>query len=209
VAAVRQELDPSEFSENGDVRIVFTGIGSSRAADVVRKCLAERQYRLVVSAGFSGGTRPGLRVGDLVIASEVLEMASGKHWTPAVAVPNESFLKGRLATVDRPLSDPEEKERIGKVHGALAVDMETAAVAASASEAGVPWMALRAILDPMEVPLTVSSWRQGVGSVVNPFRWSDLKELMKGIRIARGSLSRGLNGFVLALRDFSALQKTV
>ncbi|MBI3616247.1 MAG: hypothetical protein HY211_07000 [Candidatus Omnitrophica bacterium] len=222
---------PSASTEGGnDTTILFTGIGPSNAAKALRRSLAGGRYRLIVSAGFSGGTRPGLKVGDLVLASEVVDISLGRRWVPAYEEPfmlslskherektvrspfdelrangNTNVILGPIATVSRPVSDPTEKERLGQRHGVVAVDMETAAVAAAAGAAGVPWIALRAILDPMEVRLSVGSLRQGLRCVADPFRWRNLRQFMGAVRSARESLSKGLKvllsqPFVLRLR---------
>ncbi len=194
VAAVRQEL--SFFEAGGKVQALLTGMGPGRAGRAIRRSLAGRDYRLVVSTGFAGGTRPGLRVGDLVIASEVIEVSSGQRRIPSLCPWNGRFLAGPLATVDRPLSDPKKKAEFGAVHGAIAVDMETAAVAAAASEVGVPWLALRAILDPMEVTLSAGSFREAIGLLARPSRWAELTNLMEAIRTAGQSLAGGLQWLV-------------
>ncbi len=194
VAAVRQEIAPFLKTLNGnrEIHVLVAGIGSARVLGAVRRRLQEAPCRLVISAGFAGATQPGFRLGDLLIASEVLDIRSSRRWIPARLKNDGRFSRGRLATVDRPLSAPEEKRRFGALHGAAAVDMETAAVAAAASEAGVPWTALRAVLDPAEVTLAVRSWREGVVEILRPWRWGEFRDFLKGIRLAAESLSSGL-----------------
>ena len=126
------------------------------------------------------------------MASEVVEISSGKRLVADRGFTNQRWVVGPLATVNRPIFHPDEKARLGRLHGTVAVDMETAAVAAAACQARVPWVALRAILDPMEVRLTVGSLSQGLRCLANPFRWGQLKQFMEAVRIARESLSDGL-----------------
>ncbi|GEM_PF-2541779 len=197
VAAVSQELQ--DFHPDGDLRVerLITGMGP-RAGEPVRRRLARGGVGLVVSAGFSGGVRPGFRTGDLVMASEVIEAAGGRRWNPAPL----SFGTGRaisvgpFVTVERPLSDPRAKLEAGARFGAIAADMETAAVARSAQALGVAWVAVRAILDPMEVPLAVRSRAQALRMLAAPGRWKEFAGFLQTVRTASRSLADGLHLWV-------------
>lgn len=191
-AAVRQELAAFRPS-NGNVLQVITGMGV-RAGDSVRKVFRREPVSLVVSAGFAGAALPGLRVGDLVMASEVVEESSGRVLRPSVLPDGmrEVARFGTLVTVPDLLADPSAKSQRGSRFHAVAVEMETAAVALAAEEAGVRWLALRVILDPMEAPVAAGSVRQAVGLAVRPWRWAELARFLGCIRKARESLARGL-----------------
>jgi adenosylhomocysteine nucleosidase len=65
------------------------------------------------------------------------------------------FHQGRLLTAPRVVVAAADKRRLGEKTGALAVDMESAAVARRAAAAGVPMMALRAITDSVDESLPV------------------------------------------------------
>jgi adenosylhomocysteine nucleosidase len=54
---------------------------------------------------------------------------------------------GRLLTADRIIRLPDEKRALGEKHGALAVDMETIAVAAVCRRRDISFLAVRAIND--------------------------------------------------------------
>ncbi|MBI3333372.1 MAG: hypothetical protein HYZ93_04700 [Candidatus Omnitrophica bacterium] len=189
VAAVRQELAPFLATLNGDgrVEVLLTGIGRRRAFEAVTRRLGKERCAAVVSAGFAGGTRPGLRVGDLVVPEEVIDASSGRRWKPAAGPPRDGFAPsglamtcgGFLVTADRVFSTPRGKGELGARYGAVAVDMETAAVAEAATAAGLPWASIRVILDPLEVPL-----------------WGNLLGLMRGVRLASRSLSDGLEKLI-------------
>jgi len=62
---------------------------------------------------------------------------------------------GSIAVSSRPLAEtgtvlasPEAKLRLGRETGAVAADMESAAVASVAKDLGIPWIVVRAIADP-------------------------------------------------------------
>src|SRR5439155_10300683 len=59
----------------------------------------------------------------------------------------EKVVRGRIHTVDGPVLTPAEKAELFRKTGALAVDMESTAIRAAAQQAGVPFIAIRAISD--------------------------------------------------------------
>ena len=74
---------------------------------------------------------------------------------------------GTLASVARPLFNSEEKRVLGRTLNALAVDMESAAVARVAAEHGRAFFALRAISDTVDenLPSEVSDFLDETGEV--------------------------------------------
>ncbi len=107
----------------------------------------------LVSAGFSGAIVPGLCVGDLILADAVGD-GDGGSWPATWPARTGPYPRGRLLTVASLVGRPEEKRRLGQRSGAVAVDMETAAVARLATAAGVPFGCLRVISDDVDTPLS-------------------------------------------------------
>ncbi|MEN3307453.1 MAG: 4-hydroxy-3-methylbut-2-en-yl diphosphate reductase [Micromonosporaceae bacterium] len=134
-------------------RVVRTGMGPARATRAAARLGADA----VLVAGVAGGLAPGLRAGDIVVASEV---RSGD--APPVAIPSAVLLAGALrrlglrvhlgpvVSVDRVVDGPARRELAAT--GALAVDMESAALSA-----GRPAAVVRSIVDTTDHPL----WRPG------------------------------------------------
>jgi adenosylhomocysteine nucleosidase len=60
---------------------------------------------------------------------------------------------GVLITVETVLGTPEAKRAAGRQTGAVAVEMEAAGVARAARDLGIPWAALKAIVDAVDDPL--------------------------------------------------------
>ena len=196
-AAVSQELANFRKGSGSRIQCLITGMGS-RAGEVVRKRLQQRDVRLVISTGFSGGTRPGFEIGDLVIASEVIHAGSGQRRRPELSYLGLNGLAsvGPFVTVERALADPQAKSEVGQKFGAISVDLESASIAQAADQAGIAWVAMRAILDPMERSLVVCSWRDGLRLLALPNRWRQLSSFMESTRTASRSLARGLNYLV-------------
>jgi hypothetical protein len=108
----------------------------------------------LVLAGFSGALQSGRNVGALILATVVVDERGG-CW-PA-AWPGDrptSAERGRVLTVDAIVANPVGKREQGARHGALAVDMESAAAARLCHEHGVPFACLRAVSDDIDTELS-------------------------------------------------------
>jgi adenosylhomocysteine nucleosidase len=129
----------------GDVEIVamLTNIGMAAAADAARRIL-EHAVDWVMVVGIAGGVDPSIEIGDVVAPEVVVDRARGRsyrpHW-PRGAAPG-----GTLSCGDDLILDPTHLARLAE-EGVVALDMETAAVAAVCEEAGCPWSVFRAISD--------------------------------------------------------------
>lgn len=125
------------------------GVGPERAADGARWLLDQGVGSLCLF-GVSGGLDPRLQAGDLVVAETVCDAQDNRY--PATVsgwgeIPCASRF-GRILTLPEPVLAPGDKRALFRRFGALAVDMESAAVARIALEAGSPCRILRAICDP-------------------------------------------------------------
>lgn len=133
-----------------------TGVGATAMTTAVRWCLqGTLRPSVLCCVGFSGALQPGQRVGDLVLASEIVE-PGGKRWPaflPKICS-SDAITTGRLLTVAAMVSDPREKQRLGQAYQALAVDMESAAAAQLCQQYEVPFVCLRAISDDLNTPLS-------------------------------------------------------
>jgi adenosylhomocysteine nucleosidase len=139
-----------------------TGVGATAMETALHWCLngprwgdAVYRPRLLVSAGFAGALQPEQRVGELVLATEVAD-AQGHCW-PALrptAWAEGAFAAGRLLTMRELVSDPQEKQRLGRQYKALAVDMESAVAARLCHEHNVPFACLRVISDDWQTALS-------------------------------------------------------
>jgi adenosylhomocysteine nucleosidase len=136
--------------------IVCAGAGRARGA--AQRLLAKGAETLI-SFGIAGGLDPALRPGRLIVARQVI----GPGGSDLAADPRlhhrfmELCTSGNLATADGVLASSiqmvtglADKQMLHQRLGALAVDMESHAVATIARSAGVPFVALRAVADPAE-----------------------------------------------------------
>jgi adenosylhomocysteine nucleosidase len=102
----------------------------------------------LMSFGIAGGLSSTLRPGSLVVADEVITEFDR---LPAVAscAPMIHAHVGPIYGSWTIVATAAEKRAIRNRTGALAVDMESGPVARVAMEAGIPFIALRAIADPV------------------------------------------------------------
>src|SRR5262249_17045906 len=135
--------------EPGPAVLAFeTGPGPAAAEAAASWLMGRPEVGGVLAAGFCGALRPGLGAGGLVLATEVVDLG-GDRWPATWQTPDEGgegvvFHRGPVLTAGL-VTDPGEKRRLGAAHGALAVDMESAAVARLCRERGVPFGCLRAV----------------------------------------------------------------
>jgi adenosylhomocysteine nucleosidase len=114
-------------------------------------------YRGIVSFGVAGGLASGLRPGDWVVASCVLESqttrATDATWSRKVldAIGNASYAP--ILGVDTPVAEPASKRELHRTTGAVAVDMESHVVARLAAAHGLAFAAVRVIVDPAHRPV--------------------------------------------------------
>jgi adenosylhomocysteine nucleosidase len=138
--------------------VACSGGSADRARLEAQRLVAEGAAALV-SFGFAGGLAPGLRAGDLLLP-EIVRGAGLLSW-PVDPVWRERVharlaaggiepAAGAVAGSDRILATAADKRTLFEAVGALAVDMESHAVAAVASEAKIPFLVLRAIADPAD-----------------------------------------------------------
>ena len=94
------------------------------------------------------------------------------------------------------LATAAEKSAAGARYGAAAVEMEGAAMARYATQHGIPFLPVRAILDPLELSLgdlppgIGTSWSARARLVAAPSLWPKLRTLHAHARTAADVLDR-------------------
>jgi 4-hydroxy-3-methylbut-2-en-1-yl diphosphate reductase len=149
----------------GDPAVIRTGLGAVKAARRAEG-LAREPFGMLVITGVAGALDRELQPGDLVVATEVRPGPGVAGET--VSCPSASLLAGELRragltvhtgplVTTASLAQGADRERLAG-NGAIAVDMESAPLAAAA--AGRPVAVLRAISDvpgrPLAHPATVT-----------------------------------------------------
>ena len=137
------------------VVVVQSGAGCEAASHATEALLSGHQPQWVISAGFAGGLSPQLERHDLLMADGLVG-TGGSRLAIDLEVDPESLERtpgvhvGRLLTVDRVVRRPGEKRSLGEKHQALAVDMESYAVAEVCRRRRVRFLAVRIISDAVD-----------------------------------------------------------
>lgn len=194
--------------------LAVSGIGRAAAEATTTELLEWWSPTAVISLGFGGGLAEGPRTGDLVVAERTLGMDRENGGPRLSAVPSDPDLVeratavldalglphrvGDVLTVEEPVLLPEDKQRLGALTGALAAEMEGFWVGALCREAGVPFLAVRAVLDPVadELPPYVPALAVARGFsrartlLLRPHRLVRLAGLARCMSLARRPLGR-------------------
>ncbi|MFD7450758.1 1-hydroxy-2-methyl-2-butenyl 4-diphosphate reductase [Kitasatospora sp. NPDC059827] len=163
-------------SAGGPPVLVRTGVGRRRAGTAVRRLLgsAPGGYGAVVVAGFGAAVGPGVAPGEVVAADGVRDaeghlypVDSGPELARALKEHGLTAHTGVHHTADHVVRGIER--RALHLQGALAVDMEAAAVLAALREVrpALPVAVLRVVVDtpehellrPGTLPAGVRAWR--------------------------------------------------
>jgi adenosylhomocysteine nucleosidase len=143
--------------------LVRTGVGAAAMVRTLSRALEHGYPGLALLLGYAGGILRELRPGDLVIATDLIDSQQdrGVKVAPemvarAARILGQTGLPGRLGSlvsVPRAALTPGDKAAAGQRSGALALDLESAAFAEVCRAAALPFLVVRAILDPLSLPL--------------------------------------------------------
>lgn len=143
--------------------VVRSGIGRAAMRSAVAYLFNHYRPSFCLHVGYCGGADPKDEAGDLIIAREVVDAASGDRIgadsdlvARAEKLAREKGLKARsgaLVTVEGVVEMPHEKAFVGTQHDASGIDMESADFAAACSGSGVSWLVVRSVLDPLDASL--------------------------------------------------------
>jgi adenosylhomocysteine nucleosidase len=216
LAAEARALSPSmrrggpktfrEFSQlhNGSL-LAVSGIGCP-AAEAAARALVAAQVSALMTFGLAGALDPALAAGTVVLPGELISrdgarFVTCKAWRERVAASlGFAVSTGTLLTSTRAIETPAEKAAAFRDTGAVAVDMESAAVAKVAAAHGLPFIAVRVIVDTAGDALpaaVVAASRAGrveigrliAGLVAAPREIAALIRLARRYRMAMRSLA--------------------
>jgi len=131
---------------------VVGGGNHQRTVQVVEE--VGSQAECLVSFGIAGALKPGLRPGDVILSTEVID--DDRRWVTGESLRSRipelltviGAIEGPVLGAGRVLATEADKRRAWSETGALAVDLESVVVARAAAALGIPFLVLRAIADP-------------------------------------------------------------
>lgn len=192
----------------GNMRVFVAGIGGDPAAAAARQ-LVRHGARVLLSWGVAGGLSPALAPGELLIAAQVVTRDgcwdADDHWLGRVEQALHTCVRhthtGRLWCDEQVVCSIHAKRQLA-LRGLLAVDMESAAVARVAADAGIPFVAVKSICDPFNRALPAAALQlldargrlrlRALASVLRggPATWRALRVLRGDFTAARRGLRR-------------------
>lgn len=155
----------------GEIRIacVQCGMGTDRAREATLALLDGHSPKWIISAGFSGALQPELKVGDITVGNSLVGPDGEELRIDLGMAPNpvQGLYVGRLLTLDRIIRTAAEKRALGEQYAALAVDMESLAVAKTCREARTRCLVIRTISDDLlsDLPPEILTLVGDTGSV--------------------------------------------
>jgi adenosylhomocysteine nucleosidase len=186
------------------LKVRVGGVGAEHARRAARALIADGALALI-SWGTAAALSPTLRLGTLVLADRVVgdnvPIVPDLAWTARVAdaireIPGVSVVRGTMACPSEVLRNASEKHALADRSGAIAADMESAAIGAVAREAGAPWIVVRVVSDAADtvVPSSVVdaidkkgalSWTRLLGALLlKPADVAAFPALARGMRLA-------------------------
>lgn len=141
----------------GEIRIALaqSGMGPKLATRATKALIDGHAPGWIISAGFSGALQTGMKIGDIVVANSVVDTAGTELAIDLKMEPNPAtgLHVGRLLMVDHIVRTIVDKKALAEQHAAMAVDMESLAVAQVCREAKIRFLAVRVISDDLSADL--------------------------------------------------------
>ena len=196
------------------VALVLSGAGPQNAAKATEALISGHRPPWVLSAGFAGGLSPELKRHDILMVDHLVD-TSGNQLSIDLKVDPASLAAvpgvhvGRLLTADRVIRLPDQKRALFQQYAALAVDMESYAVAEVCRRRRVRFLAVRVINDAVddELPADVENLlaqktraaRLGAAASAiwrRPSSVKDMFKLKEHALLASDRLAKFLSGIV-------------
>jgi nucleoside phosphorylase len=143
------------------IAVLQSGMGAQGFDQRLAEHLAVNRYDALIVAGLAGGLAPKLRAGEAVLydfchdaradRGEVARVGADDGWSKllfeTLRASGRHCVRGSGVTVNRMITEREDKLALGHRYGAAAVDMETFEVLDVCARFDLPAAALRVILD--------------------------------------------------------------
>jgi adenosylhomocysteine nucleosidase len=201
------------------ILVVHAGAGQVNAAAATTALIFGHKPKWVISAGLAGGLNPNLKCGDIVMPDCIVgEDGSRLAIDLNISQQQRSSMPdlhvGPLLTIDRVAFKASEKRQLGQRHSAIAVDMESLAIADVCRREKQRFLAVRVVSDSVdeEMPpdvehlLTRTTWARRIGSAAGtvmrrPSIAKDLWRFRETALVCSKKLAGFLEGVIPQLAD--------
>lgn len=140
--------------------LVRSGVGREAMRATMTHLLSSHRPEVIVHTGYCGAASPALAPGDLIIAEGIVDSFNQKRVacdgdlvTKAKRILRERSMRGSagdIVTVKGIAASPHDKAYLATQHSSIGVDMESSELAAACEDAGIPFVVVRAVLDPLD-----------------------------------------------------------
>lgn len=213
-------------TERGEVAFVATGIGMIRSRTIARLALsALPETELVIGTGVAGALSGGLRPGDIVIANRALKSREDTAHPEQVVSVDPAIVQfceetlhraglesstGAILSSSRVVPNAAAKRAAKQHSGAIAVDMESAAIALEAAARGVPFAIVRTVIDSLEDEIFGAEITDAEGRVKplaaanylarNPGAFLKLPWMIRNLALATRALADAIDALIISDR---------
>jgi adenosylhomocysteine nucleosidase len=166
--------------KNKDIVAIKSGIGKENTVTAMKSLLDKSPLRLIISTGVAGALSPDLISGDVIIGEKILSRRGETFFSDRnmlnVCIISCKKLGLRhfssvILTVSEFVTSINEKMKLHKEYGALAVEMESAFIARYAVERGIPFLAVRIISDRADTSFKIDFQRIKRGGRIDPWKF--------------------------------------
>ena len=123
---------------------IATGVGTELAASSTRRLLDSVEVSHVIVFGIAGAVSDGMALGTIIRPKAVVDGATGTAYAPESR--GDTDPHGTIWTTDKLITDPGVLGAL-RSRGVVALDMETAAIAAVCERSQIGWSVVRVISD--------------------------------------------------------------
>ena len=195
--------------ENAERAVVISGIGREHAEAAARTAIAEYKPAELVSVGLAGALIRSLKAGSVVTPNVVVDAADGAEYR--CAFESGGLVGGGILVSAAEISGTEAKQKLVERFHGLVVDMEAAAVAKVAAQAGIGFRCVKAISDEagfvmpplarfVDAAGNFQSGKFAAWAAVRPWQWATVLKLGRNTSKAVNALCEWLEKNLLANR---------
>ena len=189
--------------------VVCGGIGPEAARRTAEAAVVNCHPELLISAGLAGALVSDLHVGETIFPALVVDARDGSRHETAIrnAKLGHSPLARTVLVSSGEIASAAQKQKLGKVYGAHAVDMEAAAVARAAQVHKLSFLVVKTISDELTFELPdvtpfiydgqLQITRFALHVAIRPWLWLRVLRLARNTRIASENLCAWLRESVL------------
>ncbi len=157
------------------VLVAYSGAGAKNATTAA-ELLINKGATQLISWGCAAALDMRLKPGDLTLADNLIDVddteiainSSWREYANNLLAPYLKIHTGSLTESTNIISSSREKLHLQLITEAIALDMESVAIAKAAIKKNLPFLAIRAIVDPadMDMPRAVSYAANAEGDIV-------------------------------------------